>query len=990
MVDNPDKLCTICLRKFSSLLKSDQLIWKKQIEEQVDRVYREEKHQAKLNLTEQQKRKHHRGESCRIDEELPIQSINNTYDKIIFHNQRLFIEYFLHGYCPLNSILSEHLVNYLVAHDQLNDFTLSLFSSNTTCLKRFIINVKYLSRLQCHILNQHPNIIELDIIFTDSNSNRTINMTNEGFYQHICPSIYSKFDEIYTIYGPFILHHLYSQLQTETRRSSISNNTLLQTESRRNSMSNNSLLSTEPRRNSISNNSLLQSLPNSSDEFSHHKLLNGIFNNLHPLTIERLKILSLSHYKFFAASHSTAARKSSLVDMSPLTKCSTIPSSTMSTPVNFIPTNLRLLLKFTNLTSLNLSSTDIKNPCIDIIIDSLHNIDTFDLSSCRSIKLFNSLLKLSSKLKWLNLYNCCFHMQQNPNIYHILYQLKYLEYLDISNDNTFDNNNNNNNSIIDNENDINKFLRQDNCLPRLKHFDISGQKIISSISLRQFLLNHKNLQFLGLFLTNEKYSPSIFDINDLCYSKYRHYTYDLQHIQTILLTENDLILYEPYLIESLTRYRDRSGFVQKILYYIFFLTRSFHSKQQNLLIELILHIMSIHSNLQNVQMASTACIYNLTRTPITEHIHIKNLSQIVQATMNAMATFPNQQQLQKNCLLTLCSDRILHEPYFNFCLLATLVMHNLLNYTDLAIIQPGVAILSLLTTRLTIDECTKLGSIINLKRLIQLIEQQIDRLQAIQLNQNQQAHNEQNQQTLTDIDITLNHSQQLTSDDTLRFCLSLLWNLTDENGIVCENFIKSMGLQLFQRLLNLFSTDTIVLTKIVGLLSNIAEVSHLKIYLYSIDIIPLMQKYLTEAILDVAFSAVGILAHLLYEQNDNEINLELCQQMRETIVSWQKPHTNMVTYRSFKPFLPLLHCTRLPVVQLWAVWAIHHVCSTDRARYSRIIREEKIYDIMQNLYDDQLLSEYSDPLILQLLKSILHLLKPYHPNCHRRSSAVAS
>ncbi|CAF5043428.1 unnamed protein product, partial [Rotaria sp. Silwood1] len=93
---------------------------------------------------------------------------------------------------------------------------------------------------------------------------------------------------------------------------------------------------------------------------------------------------------------------------------------------------------------------------------------------------------------------------------------------------------------------------------------------------------------------------------------------------------------------------------------------------------------------------------------------------------------------------------------------------------------------------------------------------------------------------------------------------------------------------------------------------------------------------------------------------------------------------------SFKPFLPLLHCTRLPVVQLWAVWAIHHVCSTDRARYSRIIREEKIYDIMQNLYDDQLLSEYSDPLILQLLKSILHLLKPYHPNCHRRSSAVAS
>ncbi len=318
----------------------------------------------------------------------------------------------------------------------------------------------------------------------------------------------------------------------------------------------------------------------------------------------------------------------------------------MTTPVNVLPTNLRFLLRFKNLTSLNLSATDIKNPCLDIIIDSLENLDTFDLSLCCSIKLYNSLLKLSSKLKWLNLYNCYFHMQQNPTIYHILYQLKYLEYLDISNDHTF---NDSNHPLIDNDSDINKFLRQEDCLPRLKHFDISGQRTISSISLYKFLLNHTNLQFLGLFFTDEKYSQCLFDSNNLCYSKYRHYTYDLQHIPTVALTENDLILYEPFLFEALTRYRDRSSFVQKILYYIFFLTRSFHSKQQNLLIELILHVMSIHSNLQSVQMASTACIYNLTRTQITEQIHVKYLSQIVQATMNAMATFPNQQQVKTNC-----------------------------------------------------------------------------------------------------------------------------------------------------------------------------------------------------------------------------------------------------------------------------------------------------------------------------------------------------
>ena len=35
-------------------------------------------------------------------------------------------------------------------------------------------------------------------------------------------------------------------------------------------------------------------------------------------------------------------------------------------------------------------------------------------------------------------------------------------------------------------------------------------------------------------------------------------------------------------------------------------------------------------------------------------------------------------------------------------------------------------------------------------------------------------------------------------------------------------------------------------------------------------------------------------------------------------------------FRSFKPFIPLLHCTQIPVIQLWAIWAIHHVFSTDR------------------------------------------------------------
>jgi len=83
MVDNPDKLCTICLHKFASLLKYDELIWKKQIEECIDQIYLTEKSQSSLN--DQRKRKYHR-----TDEDNNSQIIDyNVYEVKFNTNQSL-------------------------------------------------------------------------------------------------------------------------------------------------------------------------------------------------------------------------------------------------------------------------------------------------------------------------------------------------------------------------------------------------------------------------------------------------------------------------------------------------------------------------------------------------------------------------------------------------------------------------------------------------------------------------------------------------------------------------------------------------------------------------------------------------------------------------------------------------------------------------------------------------------------------------------------
>ena len=77
-------------------------------------------------------------------------------------------------------------------------------------------------------------------------------------------------------------------------------------------------------------------------------------------------------------------------------------------------------------------------------------------------------------------------------------------------------------------------------------------------------------------------------------------------------------------------------------------------------------------------MAATACLFNLSKAELGTKIHPKILKEIVRseitfsmpsirvmiiylADLDAMETFPQHQQLQKNVLLTICSDRILQE-----------------------------------------------------------------------------------------------------------------------------------------------------------------------------------------------------------------------------------------------------------------------------------------------------------------------------------------
>lgn len=174
-----------------------------------------------------------------------------------------------------------------------------------------------------------------------------------------------------------------------------------------------------------------------------------------------------------------------------------------------------------------------------------------------------------------------------------------------------------------------------------------------------------------------------------------------------------------------------------------------------------------------------------------------------------------------------------------------------------------------------------------------------------------------------------------TSDITMKFTLSALWNLTDESAATCTVFLEQGGATLFLNVLKTFRGDNAIETKVLGLLNNIAEVEKLRNSLMLNSLIEELYMLLKSDLIDVSYFAAGIVAHLAsdgleYWTVNKYSRNEMLVELGNAVSQWKVPESEMVAYRSFKPFFPLLRREMDYQVQLWAVWAIHHVCTKNR------------------------------------------------------------
>uniref|UniRef100_A0A8D3AFT6 Protein zer-1 homolog-like C-terminal domain-containing protein n=1 Tax=Scophthalmus maximus TaxID=52904 RepID=A0A8D3AFT6_SCOMX len=284
---------------------------------------------------------------------------------------------------------------------------------------------------------------------------------------------------------------------------------------------------------------------------------------------------------------------------------------------------------------------------------------------------------------------------------------------------------------------------------------------------------------------------------------------------------------------------------------------------------------------------------------------------------------PDILKVQKNCLLALCSDYILQDVPFDKYLAATLVINWLSSHEDPTLQRMAVAVISVLVAKLSTEQTAQLSKdVFIMKQLLAIVQQR---------------------------------AMEGEADSTLKFALSALWNLTDEMPNAAHNFIQCQGLELYEEVLESYYTEPSIQQKVLGLLNNIAEVEDLQAALLEEDLLQHVLALLQDPQVEVGvrYFAGGILAQLVSRPEawtlDEELRATIVKELHTSIMTWTSLEREMVSYRSFQPFCPLLQTCQPSGVQLWAVWAVHLVCSQNASHYSRMLEKEGVTELLKAL-----------------------------------------
>uniref|UniRef100_A0A3P8RQ09 Zyg-11 family member, cell cycle regulator, like n=1 Tax=Amphiprion percula TaxID=161767 RepID=A0A3P8RQ09_AMPPE len=533
---------------------------------------------------------------------------------------------------------------------------------------------------------------------------------------------------------------------------------------------------------------------------------------------------------------------------------------------------------------LNVANTDVNDAVLEDIC-TLPHLETLDIS-CSAISKLTALLKCNNTLRFLIAHKLQQLDMSPARLLFVFNQLHALRHLDFSDDHF---------AVDDSDGRVgDETVRQllegsPEVLPSLVSLDISGRKRISEAAIGAFVQSRSRLVFLGLLATG----VSSCDV--------------LSSKKNLKITgEAD----ENQVCEALRRYRDQECFIREALVHLYNLTTDADKPQPDML-KLVVSAMQSHPTSLHVHLVATACVFNLTTQDLAEAMSVSLLSSTIAQLLYAMKTFPNHHQLFQmlKCRTELrFSQRFVRASlvylYNTVYLAATLVINWLSSHEDPTLQRMAVAVISILVAKVKtlLTHC----ALASCRKILLAIVQQKAMVGVV--------------------------------DSTLKFALSALWNLTDEMPAAARNFIECQGLELYEEVLESYYSEPSIQQKVLGLLNNIAEVEELQADLMEEDLLEHILSLLQDSQVEVGvrYFAGGILAHLSSRAEAWTLEGELRTTILEQLVCDLDAGSSC--NGSFRPFCPLLQPCQPSGVQLWAVWAIHLVCSQNSKTHKHYCR----------------------------------------------------
>jgi len=195
--------------------------------------------------------------------------------------------------------------------------------------------------------------------------------------------------------------------------------------------------------------------------------------------------------------------------------------------------------------------------------------------------------------------------------------------------------------------------------------------------------------------------------------------------------------------------------------------------------------------------------------------------------------------------------------------------------------------------------------------------------------------------------IVRNKVDRKLCDEVMKTAWSAMLNITDETPANSERFLDMQGMELFLQCKETFPKRLDLLSHMMGLLGNVAEVKQCRKRLMTsafVEVFSFLLDSQTDG-MEASINAAEVLCHMA---SDGPAAWTVSCPPRDYVLArlvravdtWDINTDRKINYNTLSPILGLLSVTHTRECQLWATWAVANLTKFDEPKYCPLVEQE--------------------------------------------------